>query len=1307
MKRFLLALAALALAFRAGAFEYKTIDVRRTGNSPVRESFYAGDSIAFGYYLTEDNETYDLTEWDMVTWEIASYTNSAECWMSVTGRIDNAEGGEISVETMLPLSVVPVGQYKGYVKAVKLTAGGDAVASQRTVVEQTVQVRYGNTELSPDAIDNEDLIAQGAFVRQAALDAETLARVQADAVLSNALADAVSEISGDMGDIEERFGDALDELRSAVFDEMQGQLGEVVDELELVKRAIEYGTASEGLTYEERDGELWCTGCEDGNPGTLVIPAFHDGRRVRGIAAGADLTGNADTVVFWGEEIEVEAVDEGGGGLAVRRPAWPDGGPFRLVLPRVRELPAHCFGDHSWGDGWPVAALYAPRLERVGKEAFYGTELERIDLPALKYAGSMAFQRTPAAAVSVPELLEMHADLFGNAVTNLHAPKVQRVRGRSGALGAPSCFENLEIVSLPSCTAIGERAFDDTCATRVLKAPKLERLEKDNWLTHLETIEFPKCRHWGAKVVHGFDRGYDPDGDPETGENHHCSHFSTNTALKRVVLGVEKLPDHAFRNCTQLRVVELPELLQGGRWAFAGCTNLVCADMPKMVKSAWGMFEGCTRLRWCGMPEALDIEGRMFAGCRSIRQVVGRKPIAVYAVDGEGEIDLPPYLVEKMPLCAVWARKAERIGREAFLNVDPEADGENHKDPAGSVYVLDLPLVREVGASAFRNQDRLRSISLPKCEEIGEAAFRRCGSFAARQERYTDEEWVELVPLAADRPNAIHWPELGNVRRIGPMAFAGAGFGNVYWDDLNEWEGGGKWVKTWSGEHLRLPNATEIARNAFFGAWKLLSIDAPNWVMPATMDELRVGNRWSGPAAGAFHGADGRSSLTNIVHAGSAWEDAALGVPENLYGMENNWGGESPDAWWKEMDSGGNPNEPWLGYSRLDSDGELTYGVFGKAAGERMSIAFDFAAHGGVTVSVDAATDDLEWEEAGSWSLDDLPGGVPHLMDDGRSVENPWRCRVYLPDGLEAATDIAWRIRWDDGDCYIRDVEVRRGGAVGELWLDKVRDHIENDTGVPDGVAMEDWVEETHLGELEEDRDTGAPVVYYDKAGRALYVRDLHVERLTDYEGNAVAGGGGGSGGGGNGVLSLNGLAGAVTLAGGENVSLKVSGKRITINAETGGEPSDMAGYATTQRVAAVEAAVAGLEERLWAEAPVHRICPQDEESQDITLSVENGVVQVLESTDYDVQHYVMLPEADSEMYGVLVLLICKNDEPRETYSIGDEHIVNYAGSELDGDQPWIEGGVETGVFVTWKLRFESPPGSSSWWFMGVEELRQ
>lgn len=217
MKRFLLALAALALAFPAAAIEYKTVDIRRTGNSPVRESFYGGDSIGFGYYLTEENETYDLSEWDMVTWELASYTNSAECWMSVTGQIDNAEAGEISVETMLPLSVVPVGQYKGYVKAVKLTAGGDAVASQRTVVEQTVQVRYGNTELSPDAIDPSELIAQGAFVRQAALDAETQARIGADAALSNA-------VSGVQGDV-----DALGGTVLAISNKVAGLDGDLPD----------------------------------------------------------------------------------------------------------------------------------------------------------------------------------------------------------------------------------------------------------------------------------------------------------------------------------------------------------------------------------------------------------------------------------------------------------------------------------------------------------------------------------------------------------------------------------------------------------------------------------------------------------------------------------------------------------------------------------------------------------------------------------------------------------------------------------------------------------------------------------------------------------------------------------------------------------------------------------------------------------------------------------------------------------------------------------------------------------------------
>jgi hypothetical protein len=192
MKKILAAVLAGLFAWTAAALEYKTVDIRRTGNSPVRETFWAGDSIAFGYALEEDSEAYDLTPWDVVSWELCTYTNPAQCWMGVTGRVDDAESGELSVRTDLPLSVVPEGQYRGYVKGLQVTES-NTVARQRVLVEQVVTVRYGQTEYPPDPEDTGDIIAGNAYVRQSALDAEAAARAEKDDLLEG----AIKAISGD------------------------------------------------------------------------------------------------------------------------------------------------------------------------------------------------------------------------------------------------------------------------------------------------------------------------------------------------------------------------------------------------------------------------------------------------------------------------------------------------------------------------------------------------------------------------------------------------------------------------------------------------------------------------------------------------------------------------------------------------------------------------------------------------------------------------------------------------------------------------------------------------------------------------------------------------------------------------------------------------------------------------------------------------------------------------------------------------------------------------------------------------------
>lgn len=187
MKKIAFWAAAWLVAWTAAALEYKTVDIRRTGSSPVRETFWAGDSIDFGYALEEDSDAYDLTPWDLVTWELCTYTNPAQLWMGVEGQVDDARAGELSVRTHLPLSVVPEGQYRGYVKGLKVTES-NTVASQRVLVEQVVTVRYGQTEFPPDAEDTGDIIAGNAYARISDVEAEEEERQHADNILSNAIA---------------------------------------------------------------------------------------------------------------------------------------------------------------------------------------------------------------------------------------------------------------------------------------------------------------------------------------------------------------------------------------------------------------------------------------------------------------------------------------------------------------------------------------------------------------------------------------------------------------------------------------------------------------------------------------------------------------------------------------------------------------------------------------------------------------------------------------------------------------------------------------------------------------------------------------------------------------------------------------------------------------------------------------------------------------------------------------------------------------------------------------------------------------
>lgn len=121
--------------------------------------------------------------------------------------------------------------------------------------------------------------------------------------------------------------------------------------------------------------------------------------------------------------------------------------------------------------------------------------------------------------------------------------------------------------------------------------------------------------------------------------------FEDCTSLRQVRLVKYFLPHDIFRNCTSLELVSFSENAEGsGRiesnafegctsltrfdasihfdtiwdWAFKGCSSLAGIWLPEVTRISQGTFKGCTSLKTVIAPMVDNIEGSSFAGCANL-----------------------------------------------------------------------------------------------------------------------------------------------------------------------------------------------------------------------------------------------------------------------------------------------------------------------------------------------------------------------------------------------------------------------------------------------------------------------------------------------------------------------------------------------------------------------------------------------------------------------------------------------------------------------------------------------------------------
>lgn len=170
-----------------------------------------------------------------------------------------------------------------------------------------------------------------------------------------------------------------------------------------------------------------------------------------------------------------------------------------------------------------------------------------------------------------------------------------------------------------------------------------------------------------------------------------------------------------FRNCNSLVNITLPKATTFGIYAFYECGQLVSASLPKAISFTDYAFTSCTKLTTVYMPEATTFGNSAFNGCIKLKNVT--------------------------------LTKAKTFGRAAFLDCDSYTD-------------IQLPAATTFGDYAFGNADGLTSIYLPEATTFDEAAFYNCTAletaYLPKANTFDRQAFMDCAALVTvDLPEAV------------------------------------------------------------------------------------------------------------------------------------------------------------------------------------------------------------------------------------------------------------------------------------------------------------------------------------------------------------------------------------------------------------------------------------------------------------------------------------------------------------------------------------------------------------------------
>lgn len=269
---------------------------------------------------------------------------------------------------------------------------------------------------------------------------------------------------------------------------------------------------------------------------------------------------------------------------------------------------------------------------------------------------------------------------------------------------------------------------------------------------------------------------------------------------------VKRIGLEAFKNCTELTSVSLPNTIETIYWeAFRNCTNLQTITIPNSVKEiGMGAFDA-SGLTTIDIPNSVtEIGFGAFRGCKSLTSVT--MPNSVTSLGDEVFHNCSSLTSITIP------NSIQKIGRMAFSG-------------CVSLTAVSLPeSVKSIGDYAFRSCRQLTSISIPNSvNDLGAYAFSDCSQLASIDIPNTVKTIGTYAFWGCTKLTAITIPN--PIKKIEDYTFYGcSSLSSIYLpENPTSFEiGQYAFAKCSSLASISLPNTLKsVGKNAFLGCVSL------------------------------------------------------------------------------------------------------------------------------------------------------------------------------------------------------------------------------------------------------------------------------------------------------------------------------------------------------------------------------------------------------------------------------------------------------------------------------------------------------